>query len=162
MLGSSNGPKDFTPYLDIDSKPIQPASLKEAPSNPWQQRDSEAWGPSGFDAPNKMEFPRMAHHEYRHGNSKVPDLLTGDEISPLERGQGENPWASYNNIFVDGSSAQWSASEQVDRLQADQGAATERGRDMFGLDPDNPDGSRFDADRYFHPYLKKYKCPKCW
>lgn len=160
-LGSSNGPKDFTTYLGADPRPAQPASRNEAPGSPWGKGDLGVWGVPVFDALKQAEFPRMVRHEYRHGNSKVPDLLTGDETAPLEGEQDKNPWVACNDLSLNASSAQRTTSEQLDRLKSDTGAAVERGRDMFVPDPNDPDGSHFNADRYFNPYLKKYKCPKC-
>lgn len=159
--GKPYRPKDFSQFLGSEREPAERVSWTGAPSNPWDNQSAEDWVPSPFDASEKSEFLRMTHREYLYGNTDIPDLLTGDDNDRLDRKQDVNLWASEKSLFPNAPSAQRPTSKQLDQLQVDRSLAVTRARNNFQLDVDDPNSPQFNADKYFNPYTRKYKCPKC-
>lgn len=128
----------------------------------WEAADQNTWA-SSEPAPSKVPakgkgFPRMAHHEYLHGSSNAPDLLTGDQNNPLDGKYEENDWARHKNLFPDSRPAQRPTAEQLQALNSSHQAAVERAHGQAGpsLDPNSP---YFDPQQCWDDILQKYKCP---
>lgn len=151
-------PKDFSMHLGYDADPEAPWQESTNLLSNWEVVDSNTWA-SPEPTPSKdRAFPRMAHHEYLRGNSKVPDVLTGDQSNPLEGKYEENDWARDKNLFPVAPRAQRPTAEQLQGINSSQQAASERAgaEKVASFDPNSP---YFDAQQCWHDILQKYKCP---
>lgn len=151
-------PKDFSIHLGFDRDPEPP--WQESPNllSEFEVVDPYAWAPSEPIPSKDKAFPRMAHHEYLHGNTRAPDILTGDQSNPLEGKFEENDWARGRRTFPDARPAQRPTAEQLQSINSSQQAAFERAGTEKGasIDPNSP---YFDARQCWHDILQKYKCP---
>lgn len=149
--------KDFSIYLGYDADPETP--WQESPSllSDWEVVDPNAWGQSEPISSKDKAFPRMAHHEYLRGNTNAPDILTGDQVNPLEGKYEENAWAGDKQLFPNSRPAQRPTAEQLQSISSSQQAAFEHDSGKgVSLDPNSP---YFDAQQCWHDILQKYKCP---
>lgn len=157
--GETKASKDFSIYLVHDEQPLQSFWSTEPETSSWAIPTAEGWGPAAC-APKTSAHPQMTHQDYRHGNGKVADLLTGRENNPFDGKQGANPWASGKELFPDAAPAQKPTIEQMQRLRFDQNAAAEQAR-HGNTNTNDPTHPRFNADKCFNPFTKKWSCPLC-
>lgn len=157
----SNAHNDFTPWLGAARQPAPPSNWVKPPSHAWEDPSFEGWRSFGYDASKKTDFPTLGHRECHHGTTNAPDLLTGDDTDHLEGKQGINSWASERNLFPNAPAAQRPNFQQLEQLHIDQSAAAAYADNVFANDVDDPNGPNFNAERYYQPFLRKYKCPKC-
>lgn len=157
-------PKDFSRFLRDGREPaelMERVSWTGAQSNPWDNQRVEGWAPPGFDASDRPDVSRMTHRKYLDGNTRMPDLLTGDDLGRIDGKQRVNSWALQKKSFSDAPAAQRPDEEQLDQLQGGESFAIMRTYNNFQFDVDDPSSPQFSADQYFNPYTKKYGCPKC-
>ncbi|KAI1496533.1 hypothetical protein F5X99DRAFT_422031 [Biscogniauxia marginata] len=102
------------------------------------------------------DFPRTAVQKFRSGDSKAPDLLTGDNSDPLEQKPG-NAWAQKKQLFPNSFQAVPPPPELMENLrQPGPGASSVRPSGERIIDPDDPD---FNASLFKCPILGTFKCP---
>lgn len=152
--------KDFSRFLNGDHEPAQPAPWSTGPSTPWDNPSTDAWTPPDFDTSEKDAL-KTSHHTNMHGNANMPDFLTGDNNGRLDGQQGINPWEWENEPVPSIASAQRPTSERLEQMKADQSTTAVPTSISFRYEMDDPDSPHFSVSRYFNPYTKKYRCPKC-
>ncbi|KUI57917.1 Protein glass [Cytospora mali] len=154
---STRHEKSFYPYLGHDPAPIEPWDPSACNPSPWKAQDG--WGEPDPVASNKEKSTRTARDEYLHGNAKVPDLLTGEKKNQHEGNNDKDAWAKESNSFPNAPVSRKPTAEQLSRLEDNQRTAAERSRGT-NLDPTDPNSPMFNAERFWVPYTKKYKCPR--
>ncbi|KAH6655247.1 hypothetical protein BKA67DRAFT_657196 [Truncatella angustata] len=106
-------------------------------------------------------FPELGKdlQDYRSGNARVPDLLTGNDMpthcTPAV-GQVENQWNKEQNLLLDIGPSTRPTTRQLETLSV----AAPSTRDVNPIerisDPDNPG---FSAAVFYHPILQQFVCP---
>ncbi|KAJ9148445.1 hypothetical protein NKR23_g5087 [Pleurostoma richardsiae] len=138
-------------YLSSHKDPLAGTS-RSASWIPKPDAEQE-WGPAAQALGPEAQFPRMPHREYLDGYTKVPDLLTGDEDSPMEMKPG-NSWASSENaqkLFPN------APQQTLDDLHRDPTKPPAETQEV--PNPHDPSAPGFNPNTYFSPYTKKYMCP---
>ncbi|ORY71094.1 uncharacterized protein BCR38DRAFT_492023 [Pseudomassariella vexata] len=104
--------------------------------------------------------PNESLQAYRMGNSKVSDLLTGEELlkptKPPMTGTQGNVWGQTKDLFPNAPAKVIPTPEQLRRATASAPSAktvTSGGRII------DPDASGFTAHVFFESILGKFKCP---
>jgi len=96
------------------------------------------------------DFPAFARQQYKQGDSKVPDLLTGD-LMPLTLDNGA--WMMKNNSVRE--------SPPVTILPKPLRAIVQTIPEKDLYDPSHPQSPGFNVEEYVNKVTGKYNCPKC-
>ncbi|KAI0009544.1 hypothetical protein F4779DRAFT_640389 [Xylariaceae sp. FL0662B] len=99
------------------------------------------------------DFPRTALQEFRHGGSKQPDLLTGENADDPEQ-KTENAWAQKKTLFTETYHAVPPPPELLRDVKFPSPSARPDGKRI--LDPYHPD---FNVGLFTDPILEVFKCP---
>jgi len=97
------------------------------------------------------DFPAFTRQKYKQGDSKVPDLLTGDlmPLDPLENGA----WIKRNDLVQE--------SPPVTVLPKPLRAIVQTIPEKDLYDPFHPQSPGFNVQDYVNKVTGKYNCPKC-
>lgn len=134
---------------------------REAINHASDKADANIWALSHYGIQEPWGSASMAQSEQWPIENCTTDRLTGLEDGRLMRRRHLNPWAPGSNTLptVETSRQYGSnkAKQHSNRITHD----VTRANNNFHLDVDDPKHPQFNAERYFNPYVKKYKCPKC-
>ncbi|ROV91465.1 hypothetical protein VSDG_07136 [Cytospora chrysosperma] len=149
--------KNFYPYLGhepIPSKSWKPSDCKPPP---WQDIDAGDW-PAPVRSENES-FSNTARNDYLRGNTKAPDLLTGDVNGQLQGEDSQDAWTKKKILFPNVPVSKQPTAEQLLRLEDDQRAVEQQRERRTNPDPADPNSPMFSADKFWVEYIRKYKCP---
>ncbi|KAI0891569.1 hypothetical protein F4806DRAFT_500931 [Annulohypoxylon nitens] len=130
-------------------------------SGPSHIRD--VWGDEWADSQsldvrkNPDQFPRIGKHEYYHGDSKGPNLLTADDVNDLAPKPG-NAWAQKKNLFPekDKKPAATPAPQPYVFKKPEEPSSSGQPTGERILDPCHKD---FNVAVFWNPILETYTCP---
>ncbi|KAI1092328.1 hypothetical protein F5B19DRAFT_492570 [Rostrohypoxylon terebratum] len=151
--------------MDIITKNLAKTRLQSEDyvdfSGPSHIRDvwGDEWADSqSFDVrKNPGKFPRVGKHEYYHGDSKEPNLLTGDGANDLAQKPG-NAWAQKKNLFPENDKklVATPAPQPYVLKKPEEPASSGRPTGERILDPHHKD---FNVAVFWNPILETYTCP---
>lgn len=142
---------DILPYVPTHTSTFGDGSLAFEDNGP-TQTSWDMWGDNNASAQlDEKDFPALPLQDVKDGDTKVPDLLTGQ---PDKLNQENLAWHSQKELFpylpnkpIDSQKKPLAAVAMNPSTQKDQ---------SHPWDPDSPE---FDIRQYYNSITEKYRCP---